>query len=79
MVQVDVLLGGVLNGRSDKAPPGLEPGWGLDVRSRHRVAQEDGIECAQDLAAIGFGPSDRIGMLEIAIFWIGAVYFQPNL
>src|SRR5690348_2352802 len=72
-----VLQGGKLDGGPDHIPPDFEPG-GLGGTLVFRltttwVAEQDGIERSQDLAAVVIGPFYRVGMLEGPVFRVDAV------
>ena len=68
------------DGLTDKAPPDFETGLcRLSFAMKERIAEQDGIECPQDLAAVGFGPSDRVRVIECAIFGVGAIDDDPSL
>ena len=43
-----------------------------------RIAEQDGVESAQDLGAVIVGPADRVGMFELAVFRIVTLDLQPS-
>ena len=70
-----VQLGGVLDGRTDQPPPRLEARLaGRGERGFQLwVAQQDGVQRLQDLGPVVIGPADRVWMVEVPVFRVGAI------
>ena len=73
-------VSGMFDGGTDEAPPHLEPGlaFGIQWCAQEWITEQHGVERIHDLAAMCFGPSDRIVVLEAAVFGIGAIDFEAN-
>jgi hypothetical protein len=63
-------IGCMLDRGSNEVPPFLEPCFRWPPAFQLRVAQQNGVECSQDLAAMILRPSDGVLVLELAVFWV---------
>ena len=69
---------GMLDGGPDEMPPFLEPRLGGPPGFELRVAKQHGIKRMQDFAAMVLRPSNRVLVLEDAVFGIDAVCRDPR-
>ena len=73
-----VLRGSMLHGPPNEVPPGFEPGLRgyRATLMEARIAERDRIERMENLAAVCFGPSDGVWMLELTVLRVRPVDIQ---